>query len=261
MSDISTLETIRVTVADFIAVVTMDNPPVNAQNRQFHEDMTRAFDVLSDRDDVRVVVLTGAGKCFSAGADIKGRAGREPELGDHWQHSRRVRECFHSIMECRKPVIAAINGPALGAGLAVAASADILLAAEEARLGLPEINVGLLGGGRHAMRLFGHSKTRRLMLTGQRLTGADLYRLGVVEECVPGDKLMQTAMALAAEIAAKSPIAMTLAKGTLNTIEEMTLRDGYRYEQNKTGELSKYEDSKEAMAAFAEKRAPVFKGR
>jgi enoyl-CoA hydratase/carnithine racemase len=261
MSDISTLETVRVTVADFIAVVTMDNPPVNAQNRQFHKDMTLAFDVLSDRDDVRVVVLTGAGKCFSAGAGIKGRAGREPELGDHWQHSRRVRECFHSIMECRKPVIAAINGPALGAGLAVAASADILLAAEEARLGLPEINVGLLGGGRHAMRLFGHSKTRRLMLTGQRLSGADLYRLGVVEECVPGDKLMQTAMALAAELAAKSPIAMTLAKGTLNTIEEMTLRDGYRYEQNKTGELAKYEDSKEAMAAFAEKRAPVFKGR
>ena len=261
MSDLSDLQTLKVSVADFIAVVTMDNPPVNAQNQQFHEDMMLAFDVLSDRTDVRAVVLTGAGKCFSAGADIKGRAGQERADGEHWQHSRRARECFHAIRECRKPVIAAINGPALGAGLAVAASADILLAAEEARVGLPEINVGLLGGGRHAMRLFGHSKTRRLMLTGQRLSGADLYRLGVVEECVPGDKLMEVAMALAAELAAKSPIAMGLAKETLNAIEESSLRDGYRYEQNKTGELSKYEDSKEAMLAFAEKRAPVFKGR
>jgi enoyl-CoA hydratase len=261
MTDISALQTVEVTVADFIAVVTMANPPVNAQNRQFHEDMMLAFDVLSDRDDVRAVVLTGEGKCFSAGADIKGRAGQERADGDHWQHSRRARECFHSIMECRKPVIAAINGPALGAGLAVAASADILLAAEEARMGLPEINVGLLGGGRHAMRLFSHSKVRRMMLTGQRLTGADLYRLGVVEECVPGDKLMDTAMELAAELASKSPIAIGLAKETLNAIEESSLRDGYRYEQNKTGELSKYEDSKEAMLAFSEKRAPVFKGR
>ena len=122
MTDISNLETVNVFVAEYIAVITMNNPPVNAQNRRFHEDMTRAFDVISDRDDVRVAVLTGAGKCFSAGADIKGRADRTPEHGDHWQHSRRVRECFYSIMECRKPVIAAINGPALGAGLAVAAA-------------------------------------------------------------------------------------------------------------------------------------------
>jgi enoyl-CoA hydratase len=260
MADITKLSTVNVTVSELVAVVTMNNPPVNAQNKQFHEDLTLVFDVLSDRDDVRVVILTGAGKCFSAGADIKGRAGQKSELGDHWGHSRRVRECFYSIMECRKPVIAAINGPALGAGLAVAASADILLASEEAQLGLPEINVGLLGGGRHAMRLFGHSKTRRLMLTGKRLTGAELYRLGVVEECVLADELMKTAMDLALEIASKSPVAMSLAKGTLNAIEEMTLRDGYRYEQNKTGELSKTEDSREAMAAFAEKRQPVFKG-
>jgi len=255
------LETVRVDIKEYIAVVTMDNPPVNAQGQQFHEDMMLTFDRLSDMDDVRVVILTGAGKCFSAGADIKGRADAKREAGDHWQHSRRARECFHSIMECTKPVIGAINGAALGAGLAVAASCDILLAAEEARLGLPEINVGLLGGSRHAMRLFGHSRTRRMMLTGLRMDGAELYRLGVVEACVPGDQLMPEAMKLAREIAAKSPIAIKLAKGTLNAIEDMTLRDGYRYEQNKTGELSHYEDSKEAMRAFAEKRDPVFKGR
>jgi len=261
MSDILNLSTVNVTVNDYVAVVTMNNPPVNAQNRQFHEDVTLVFDVLSDSEDVRAIILTGAGKCFSAGADIKSRTAGKSELGEHWGHSRRVRECFYSIMECKKPVIAAINGPALGAGLAVAASADILIASENASIGLPEINVGLLGGGRHAMRLFGHSKTRRLMLTGKRLDGAELYRLGVVEECVSNEKLMETALEIAIEIASKSPVAMILAKGTLNTIEEMTLRDGYRYEQNKTGELSKTEDSREAMVAFAEKRKPIFKGR
>jgi enoyl-CoA hydratase len=118
-----------------------------------------------------------------------------------------------------------------------------------------------LGGGRHAMRLFGHSKARRLMFTGQRLAGAELYRLGVVEECVPAEKLMETARTLAAEIAGKSPIAMKLAKHAMNAVEFMTLRDGYRFEQNMTAELSKYEDSREAMRAFVEKRPPVFRGR
>jgi enoyl-CoA hydratase len=254
-------EYIKCAVQDYIALVTMDRPPVNAVNTQFQDEMTLVFDTLSDREDVRVAILTGAGKVFCAGADIKARLGREPQPGDFWQHSRRAREAFHAIVECRVPVIAAINGPALGAGLAIVASCDLLIASENALLGLPEINVGLLGGGRHAMRLFGHSKARRLMFTGQRLSGAELYRLGVVEECVPPDKLMDTARALAAEIAAKSPVAIRLAKHALNSIEEMSLRDGYRFEQNMTGELSRYEDSKEAMRAFVEKRLPVFKGR
>lgn len=255
------LETVTCEVTDHIALVTMNNPPVNAQNQQFHEDMMQVFDTLSDREDVRVAVLTGAGKVFSAGADIKGRAGKERGVGEAWQHNRRARECFHSIVECRKPVIAAINGAALGAGLAVAASCDILLASETAVLGLPEIDVGLLGGGRHSMRLFGHSRTRRMMFTGYRVPAEELYRLGIVEACLPREKLMQAAMELAKEIAGKSPIAMGLAKHAINTIESMSLRDGYRFEQDMTTELSKYEDSKEAMLAFVEKRAPVFKGK
>jgi enoyl-CoA hydratase len=254
-------ETVNCEIADHIAIVTMDRPPVNAQDAQFHNDMMRVFDALSDREDVRVAVLTGTGKCFSAGADIKARAGGVRKPGDAWQHNRRARECFHSIMECRKPVIAAINGPALGAGLAVAASCDILIASETAVVGLPEITVGLLGGGRHAMRLFGHSRTRRMLLTGLRVDGAELYRLGVVENCVPPEKLMDEATAIARDIASRSPIAIELAKHSLNTIEEMSLRDGYRFEQNMTVELSRTEDSREAMRAFVEKREPHFKGR
>ena len=254
-------EIIRCEIADHIALVTMDNPPVNAQDQKFHEEMMLVFDTISDMDDVRVAVLTGAGKTFSAGANIKNKAGEERQPGDAWAHNRRARECFHSIMECRKPVIGALNGAALGAGLAVAASCDILIASEKASLGLPEIDVGLMGGGRHAMRLFGHSLIRRVMLTGYRVPGEELYRRGIVEACVPAEELMDAAMDLARTIAAKSPVASRIAKHALNTIEEMSLRDGYRFEQNMTYDLSSYEDSKEAMLAFAEKRAPVFKGK
>lgn len=248
-------------VEDNIAVVRFANPPVNAHSQQLLEEVTWTFDTVSDRDDIRVAILTGEGKCFCAGADIKERAGKVPAEGDHWQNSRRAREAYHSIMECQKPVIAAINGPALGGGLALAASCDILLASEKGCLGLPEINVGLLGGGRHAQRLFGHSRQRRMMLTGLRVFGPELYRLGVVEACTTPEELMESALAVAREIAGKSPIAIKLAKQALNQIEDMSLRDGYRFEQNMTGELSKTEDSKEAMKAFVEKREPVFRGR
>lgn len=253
------LELIRCEVSDHVALITMDAPPVNAQNAQFNVELAYAFDCASDRDDIRAVVLTGAGKVFSAGADIKAR-GNIGEVGEKWQHNRRARESYHSIRECTKPVVAAINGAALGAGLAVAASCDILVAAEEASLGLPEIDVGLLGGGRHAQRLFNHSTVRRMMLTGYRVPGPELYRLGIVEACVPRAEVVDAARAIALEIAAKSPTAIGLAKQALNVIEELSLRDGYRYEQNMTAQLSGHPDSKEAMAAFLEKRKPNFGG-
>ena len=255
-------ELIKLSVdGDGVALVTIDNPPVNAHSMQVLDEIAWTFDVISDRDDIRVAVLTGAGKVFCAGADIKSRAGRAPQPGDHWQGSRRAREAYNSIMECQKPVIAAINGAALGGGLAIAASCDILVASEKGCLGLPEIDVGLLGGGRHCQRLFSHSRLRRMMLTGLRVFGPELYRLGVVEECTAPEDLMDTAMGLAREIASKAPIAIRLAKHALNQIEELSLRDGYRFEQSMTGQLGKTEDSKEAMLAFAEKRQPVFKGR
>ena len=248
-------------VDDFVATVSMNRPPVNAISKELLDELTWVFDSFSDRDDVRAAVLTGEGKIFCAGADIKNRAARVMGPGDGWQHSRRARETFHSIVECQVPVVAAINGPALGAGLAIAASCDILIASERGNLGLPEINVGLLGGGRHAMRLFGHSKARMMMFTGQRLSGPELLRLGVIEACVPPDELMSTARTLAGEIASKSPVAMRMAKHAMNTIENMSLRDGYRFEQGMTAELGNYDDSKEAMRAFSEKREPVFTGR
>ncbi|HEX5366604.1 MAG TPA: enoyl-CoA hydratase/isomerase family protein [Acidimicrobiales bacterium] len=247
-------------VEEHIAVVRLDNPPVNAHSAQMLADIPTTFDRLSELDEVRAVVLTGEGRVFCAGADIKG-SGRAPEPGDQLRSSRAAREAYHSIRECRKPVVAALNGAALGGGLAIAASCDILVASEQASIGLPEIDVGLMGGQRHAMRLFSHSRLRTMALTGQRIPGPELHRTGVVEACVPPDELMEAAMAIARSLASKSPVAMRMAKDSLNTIEDMSLRDGYRYEQGLTGELVKTEDSREAMRAFVEKRPPVFKGR
>ena len=246
---------------DHVVTLTLNAPPVNALTRTLNDELTLALDRISEMDEVRAVILTGAGKVFCAGADLKGRASVIKGPGDLPAHSRRTRECFHAIRECAKPVICAINGPALGSGLAMAASSDILIASEKASLGLPEVDVGLLGGSRHAMRLFSHSRLRRMTLTGMRVAGPEVYRLGVVEACVAPEELMPTALEIARTIASKSPISIRMGKHTLNVIEDMSLRDGYRYEQDMTAQIAKTDDAKEAQRAFAEKRAPVFTGR
>lgn len=243
-----------------VATLTMNSPPVNALTRTLNDELTLALDRISEMDEVRAVVLTGAGKQFCAGADLKGRAQNIKGPGDLPAHSRRTRECFHAIRECAKPVIAAINGNALGAGLAIVASADILIASDKGIIGAPEVDVGLMGGGRHAMRLFSHSRLRRMVLTGYRVPAAELYRLGIIEACTTPEELMPAAMELAQNIASKSPVSTRMIKHTMNVIEDMSLRDGYRYEQDQTAAIAKTDDAKEALLAFQEKRKPTFTG-
>lgn len=244
-----------------VATLTLNAPPVNALTRTLNDELTMALDAISETDDIRAVVLTGAGKVFCAGADLKGRAENIRQPGDFMAHSRRTRECFHAVRECAKPVVAAINGAALGSGLALVASSDILVASEQASLGLPEVDVGLLGGCRHAMRLFPHSRLRRMALTGYRVGGQELYRLGIVEACVAPEALLETALEIAHVIASKSPVSTRMGKHTMNVIEDLSLRDGYRYEQDMTAAIGKTEDAREAQLAFKEKRTPVFTGR
>lgn len=255
------MSTVRLDVTDWIAVVTLDNPPVNAQPMDVMSELTAVFDAISERDDIRVAVLTAAGKVFSAGADLKNRPTAESPPGFALARQRIAREVSYSMLECRKPIIAAVNGAALGAGLGLAASADMIVASERATFGLPEIDVGLAGGGRHAMRILPHSLVRRMMLTGYRASAEELYRRGVIEACLPHDQFLDFAMDLARQIASKSPTAISAAKDSLSVIEHMNLRDGYRYEQGNTIKLSKTEDAKEAVRAFVEKRDPVFVGR
>ena len=255
------LETVKLSISDHVATVVMDRPPVNAQNARMRTELTWVFDAISDRDDVRVAILTGTGNVFSAGADIKERPSVAQEPGDYLRHNRVTRECFYAIKECAKPVIAAVNGPAMGAGYALMVFSDIMLASDNAFVSMPEIDVGLSGGARMLLELFPKSKARRMFFTGCRISAAELYRLGIIEACVPPERLMEEALAIAREIAAKSPLAMRYAKDDMNTIEELSLRDAYRYEQNITIALSKTEDAREAQQAFIERRPPVFKGR
>ena len=255
------LTQLRVAISGHVATLTLASPPVNALTRVLNDELTLALDRLSETDEIRAIVLTGEGKVFCAGADLKGRAEMIKGPGDLLAHSRRTRECFHAIRECAKPVVVAVNGAALGSGLAMVASADIVVVSERAALGLPEVDVGLLGGCRHAMRLFGHSRLRRMALTGYRVSGAELFRLGVAEACTAPDELLPVAMEIAESIASKSPISTRMGKHTLNTIEDMSLRDGYRYEQDMTAIIAKTDDAREAQLAFREKRAPVFTGR
>ena len=252
---------LRLDVADHIAVVTIDNPPVNAQPVAFMAELIAIFDQISDRDDVRVAILTGAGKIFSAGADLKNRPPQDAPPGTMWERMRMARECMYAILECRKPVIAAINGPAMGAGFGIAACCDILVASDNAFMSLPEIDVGLMGGSKHSLRHFPQSLARRMVLTGYRVTGEELYRRGITEACPPQGELMPYCMDLAREIAGKSPIAIGMAKDAFGIVENMSLRDGYRYEQGNTVRLSKTHDAVEARTAFLEKRPPVFQGR
>lgn len=251
---------VKLDVKDNIAVVTMDNPPVNAQPMEFMQEMISTFDELNDRDDVRVVVVTGEGKVFSAGADLKNR----PDFsvpGVRWSRNRLAREIAASIMNNSKPTIAAVNGAALGAGLGIAVSCDIIVAAQEAVFGLPEVDVGLMGGGAHARRIFPHSLVRRMMLTGYRVPADEAYRRGLIEASLPSEELMPWVMNLAREIASKSPLATRYAKDSMRTMETMPLHDAYIYEQGNTAKLSDSHDAKEAVRAFVENRPPVFEGR
>lgn len=244
-----------------VATVTLAHPPVNALNRRGRDEITHAFDAISDREDVRVAILTGEGKVFCAGADIKERLTLVQEPGDYLRHNRQARETFLSIMDCTKPVIAAVNGPAIGAGLALMLASDIMLASDTAFIVMPEIDVGLSGGQRLLIETFGRSRARLMYFTGRRMPASELYRLGVVEQVLPVAELLPAARVIAEEIAEKSPHAIRQAKKTLNLVQHLPYRVAYPYEQSITAELSKLEDTREAQEAFLEKRKPKFTGR
>lgn len=256
--------TVTVEVADHVAVVTLDRPPVNAVDHATLGELAEAFTGLGNDRDVRAVIFTAAGdRAFMAGLDLRAQA---PDADD--SPTRFVtdpglfaREPMWAITDCAVPVIGAINGPALGAGLAYAACCDILVAADTATFGCTEINVGLLGASSHLSRLVGRHKAREMFFTGETITAIELHRLGVVRAVVPRAELMATALEVATTIATKSPIAMRLAKESMNRVEDLSLQDGYRTEQDYTARLQRFEDAREARHAFLERRDPDWKWR
>ncbi len=256
---------LSVAVADHIAVVTIDRPPVNAVDTQTYLEMIDVFASFSERRDVRVVILTAAGtRAFVGGADLKSIDDPDPA---NWP-SRRVldrgviaRDAMWAIGDCAVPVIGAINGPAIGAGLAIAAMCDMLVVADHASFGLTEINVGMLGASSHLSLLVGRHIARELFFTGELISATELQSLGAIRHVVPGDAVMTTAIRLAQTLSAKSPIALRLAKESMNRAEFLPLKDAYRTEQDYTARLLTFDDAAEAKAAFLEKRDAEWKWR
>jgi enoyl-CoA hydratase len=261
------LEFTHVDVTDLVATVTLRRPPVNALNAPMMREIARVFTSLSRGTDAAVAILTAEGdRVFCAGADISESARRYTRrellpgesVNNLVDAGEVVRDCLFSISGGTLPVIAAVNGAAVGAGLALVASCDIVIASQNAVFALPEIDVGVLGGGRHMQRLVGPFKAREMMFTGRRMTAAELYRHGSVSQVVPAPELAGAALEVARVIAGKSPLALRMAKQAMNRVENLSLEEGYRLEQDYTVRISRLDDASEARDARQEKRPPTW---
>ena len=247
---------LTVTSRDRIAEVVIDRPPVNALSRETYREIKSVFDGFRDRDDVSAVILTGAGeRVFCGGRDIHDlRVERaEPPTANVGDPMHLGREAFFAVRHCAVPVICAVNGAAVGAGVALAAVSDLVLAADTATFALAEIDVGVLGAASFAQWMVGPSKARRMLYTGEHVPAAEMYRLGGVEAVVTPHDLLPEAWALAATIAAKDPIAIRLAKESVVRSDTLPLETAYRTEQDYTRHLSAYANSAAAIDRFVTK--------
>ncbi|MFL6799185.1 MAG: enoyl-CoA hydratase-related protein [Xanthobacteraceae bacterium] len=243
-----------------VVSVTIDRPPVNALNMELYGRIADAFDEISTWRDVHCVVLSARGsRAFCAGLDLREFVSAKVE--DDARRGAIVRRTFKSVRSCAIPVVAAVNGPALGAGCVLASVCDIRIAAENATFGLPEINAGRCGGTAHMSRHLPPGLVRRMFFTGMPISAEHAYRLGFIEQVVPLGKLIAVAHDLAAVIAAKAPLGLRLGKEAMNQVEMMPVEEGYALEQEYSTKLMHTADCREAARAVLEKRAPLFQGR
>jgi enoyl-CoA hydratase/carnithine racemase len=255
-------ETLIVDVTDGVMLIRLNRPDaLNALNSQVFADIGQALDIAEADEAVGCIVLTGSEKAFAAGADIK-------EMADKSYAQMFAIDFFargaSRIEACRKPIIAAVSGYALGGGCELAMLCDFIIAAETAKFGQPEINLGVapgIGGSQRLTRLVGKSKAMDMILTGRMMDAVEAERSGLVSRVVPADKLIDDVMAVARKIASQSPMAVMMNKELVNAALETTLATGVRLERRLFHSLFAFEDQKEGMAAFVEKRKPAFKGR
>jgi enoyl-CoA hydratase/carnithine racemase len=247
-----------------VAVITINRPDKrNALNNETIDELRRAILALKHDDGVRAVVITGAGdKAFIAGADINELAVQTPVGGR--EHSHRGQHVLNLIETMGKPVVAAINGVALGGGCELAMACTIRIAADTARLGQPEINLGLIpgyAGSQRLPRLVGKGPALELLLTGDAISAAEAHRIGLVNRVVPAAELAAEARKLAAALAEKAPIASRYIIDAVNRGLEMSSTEAELYEATLFGLISTTEDMREGTRAFLEKRRPNFKGK
>ena len=258
-----TFENLLIEREGAVAVLTVNRPKVlNALNTQTLDELRRAILELKHDESVRAVILTGAGeKSFVAGADINELAVQSPTGGR--EHAIRGQHVFDLIEQMGKPVIAAINGYALGGGCELAMACTIRIAADTAKLGQPEINLGIIpgyAGTQRLARIVGKGRALELLLSGDQITAQEAHRLGLVNRLVPAADLMMEARKLAATLASKAPIATRYILDAVNKGLEMPFAQAQTFEATLFGLVASTEDMREGTAAFLEKRKPAFKG-
>jgi enoyl-CoA hydratase len=265
--DITRVGTLTWQVDGAVGIVTLDRPErMNTLGGTMKADLAQVFLELARNDDaVNAIVMTGAGdRAFCAGADIKERATEVVKASRYVFTQRATHDLFRDIEEFEKPVIAAINGVALGGGLELALCCDIRIAADHARLGLPEVKLGAIpgaGGTQRLPRAIGEARAKELIFTAEMIGAQEALRIGLVNRVVPQAALLDSALAMARQIAGLPPLAVRLAKRTVNRGMQTDLDSGLEYERYAAGILLETEDRIEGMRAFTEKRAPVFTGR
>jgi enoyl-CoA hydratase len=244
-----------------IALVRLNRPKqLNALNGPTMDALCEALESLDRDEAIRAVVVTGNEKAFAAGADISEMAGATPM---DMLRTNRIAQ-WDRVRRITKPVIAAVAGWCLGGGCELAMALDMIIAADSAKFGQPEIKIGVMpgaGGSQRLPRAIGKSKAIEMILLGEPITAAEAERIGLVSRVVPDEVLLEDAMNLAAEIAKRAPLAVRLAKESVNAAYEMSLTDGLAHERRLFYLLFSSEDQKEGMAAFLEKREPDFTGR
>ncbi len=244
-----------------IALLTLNRPQaLNALSPALIDELIHQLEACEADDAIRVIIITGAGRAFAAGADIKAMADASPiDMLTSGMIARWAR-----IAAISKPMIAAVNGYALGGGCELAMMCDIILASETAQFGQPEINIGIIpgaGGTQRLTRALGPYRAMELVLTGASISAHEAHAHGLVNRICPPERLLDEARQLAQTIAAKSPLAVRLAKEAVRVAAEATLREGLAIELRNFYLLFASEDQKEGMRAFIEKRAPTFTGR
>jgi enoyl-CoA hydratase len=255
-------ENILVETKGAVGIVTLNRPKaLNALCAALVAELGQALDAFEADDAIGCIVVTGSEKAFAAGADIKEMAGQtymSVYLADF------ITKGWERITTCRKPVVAAVAGFALGGGCEVAMMCDTIVAADTAKFGQPEITLGIIpgaGGTQRLTRFVGKAKAMDMILTGRMMDAAEAERCGLVSRVVAADKLMSEAMSIAERVASLSRPSVMMAKESVNRAYETTLNEGVRFERRLFHSLFATEDQKEGMAAFIEKRKPAFKNR
>lgn len=259
-------DTLLYEVRDGVALITLNRPErMNTLGGSMKDDLRHAFLERARNDTtVRAVVITGSGdRAFCAGADIKERANSQLPLPEYHLKQKATHELFRAIETFEKPVIAAINGVALGGGLEIALCADIRIAASSAKLGLPEAKIGALpaaGGTQRLPRLVGVAWAKQLMFTCEHITAEKALQIGLVNEVTAPEQLLPTAFAMAARIAAHAPLSLRFIKQAIDLGLQTGIEAGLEYERYAAAIVVSSEDRREGMRAFVEKRSPVFRG-